>query len=68
MFLAWLRTHRKNDTAPALFFSWTWLWLQLRSSWFSWVWLRLRFQIRLLLVFTHWCFQLSWYASSWMAN
>jgi len=52
-----MRSHRKNDTAPApeLFFSWTWL--QLRSSWFSWVWLRSSLfswlQLRLLIVFTH---------------
>jgi len=39
-----LRSRRKNDTAPAseLFASWTWLRLQLRSSWFSWVLLRIR--------------------------
>jgi len=38
-----LRSRGKNDTdlAPVseLFFSWTWLRLQLRSSWFLCVWL-----------------------------
>ena len=34
-----LRSRRKNNSAPTpeLFFSWTWLRLQLRSSRFSWV-------------------------------
>jgi len=36
---AGLRSCGKNDTAPApeLFFSWTLLRFQIRSSWFSWV-------------------------------
>ena len=54
------------------FFLWTWLRLQPRSSWFSRVWLRLRSSLfswlRLLFVFTHSYFQLSWCASSWMEN
>ena len=45
MLILVLRSRRINDTAPApeLFFSWTWILLQLRSStfWFSWVWLLL---------------------------
>jgi len=48
---AGLRSHRKKDTTlvAELFSSWTWLQLQLWSSWFLWVWL----QLRLLFVFTH---------------
>jgi len=32
-----LRSRRKNGTAPAPEFFFSWTWLQLRSFWFSWL-------------------------------
>jgi len=44
MLQARLPSSRKNDnaSAPEVYFSRTWLWLQLRSSWYSWVQLRIQ--------------------------
>jgi len=76
-----LRSCRENDTAPtgsgALLFMkmapalapelWVFMTVAPATELFF-SWLRLRTQLWLLFVFTHYHFQLSWCASSWMGS